>query len=180
LAFTRGDVLRAGAADLESYDAKTANTFLGGDGTDVASCTVAGDLTVSIAAGVGTFAIGEGKVNPAMHKIITKTEDAVDAAYTVTAAVAYGGYLRKTGNSGGYNITLPDAADIQALAEFPATVGAWFDFLVVSDQAQIATLIAGAGMDIVGDATIPAQMGVLIRIINTGANTVDAVVVLSA
>jgi hypothetical protein len=61
---SQGYAIRGGAAGvLEYFDAKTANAFLMGDGTDLTSQILSGDITVSAG---GVTAIGAGKVTPAM------------------------------------------------------------------------------------------------------------------
>lgn len=61
---TRGTIKRGGTGNVpEDYDAKTSGQILIGDGTDIKSVAVSGDVTIS-ASGVTT--IGAGKVTNAM------------------------------------------------------------------------------------------------------------------
>lgn len=59
----RGDILRRGASAWERVSAKDSAKILIGDGTDVVSVAVSGDVTISAA---GAVAIGSAKVTPAM------------------------------------------------------------------------------------------------------------------
>jgi hypothetical protein len=59
----RGDVLRRGASAWERLAAASSGRILVGDGTDIASVAVSGDVTLSSA---GVTAIGAGKVLPSM------------------------------------------------------------------------------------------------------------------
>ena len=55
----RGDIIRRGAANWERVAAKTSGQILVGDGTDIVSVAVSGDVTLSSA---GVTAIGTAKV----------------------------------------------------------------------------------------------------------------------
>lgn len=59
----RGDIIRRGAAAWEVLNAKTSAQILIGDGTDLVSVAVSGDVTISAA---GVTAIGATKVTAAM------------------------------------------------------------------------------------------------------------------
>ncbi len=59
----RGDLLRRGATAWERVSAKTSGQILVGDGTDVVSVAVSGDVTLSSA---GVTAIGADKITAAM------------------------------------------------------------------------------------------------------------------
>lgn len=59
----RGDIIRRGAANWERISAKASGQILVGDGTDVASVAVTGDVTLS---STGVTAIGAAKVTNAM------------------------------------------------------------------------------------------------------------------
>lgn len=59
----RGDILRRGASAWERHSAKTSGQLLIGDGTDIKSVAVTGDISITAA---GLTAIGAGKVTNAM------------------------------------------------------------------------------------------------------------------
>lgn len=59
----RGDLLRRGASAWERFAAKTSGQLVIGDGTDVTSVAVTGDVTIS---GAGVTAIGANKVLASM------------------------------------------------------------------------------------------------------------------
>ena len=59
----RGDILRRGASAWERLGAASSGNVLVGDGTDVASVALTGDVTVT---GAGVTAIGASKVLPSM------------------------------------------------------------------------------------------------------------------
>ena len=62
----RGNLMAYGAAGWDNLVAKTAGQLVAGDGTDVKSLAVAGDVTFSAPGGVLTSAIGADKVLDAM------------------------------------------------------------------------------------------------------------------
>lgn len=60
----RGYMIRGGAAGApEAFDAKTSGQLVMGDGTDVSSIAMSGDVTIT---GAGVTTIGAGKVTPSM------------------------------------------------------------------------------------------------------------------
>jgi hypothetical protein len=74
----RGDLLRRGAAAWERFTAKASGQILVGDGTDVASVAVSGDITL---ASTGVTTIGAGKVTAAML-----AADAAESSVATSAA----------------------------------------------------------------------------------------------
>jgi hypothetical protein len=172
----RGSIKVGGPANaVTDVVAKTSGRILVGDGTDLNSVAVSGDVTLSSA---GAVAIGAGKVTPQMNMVLTKTTENTDGAIAVTAAQLVGGYMEKTNNSGGFNMTLDTAANIQAA--FVSTSGAYFDWLLYNHSGNTATLVAGAGITVVGGTSIANGKTVRVRFINTGAGTIDAVVIIGA
>lgn len=59
----RGDILRRGASNWERLAAKTSGQILVGDGTDIASVAVSGDVSLTAA---GVTAVGANKITAAM------------------------------------------------------------------------------------------------------------------
>jgi len=175
LVLVRGDLVRGGTATVEKFGAKTVNTIVCGDGSDVISATISGDITVAIAAGDIVTAIGAGKVTPQQVRILTKTVEATDANIVVTAAQHLGGYMEKTNCTVPRLVTTATAALIQAA--FNATVGAWFDWTFANQSTQTLTLTAGVGITLKGTAAITTGLSTIVRFVNTGAGTMDAVVV---
>jgi len=82
--------------------------------------------------------------------------------------------LIKTGLTGPQNVTTDTAANVQAV--FNATVGAYFDWVFANQSGQTATLVGGAGVTLYGNGAIPNTDNMLVRLINTGADTIDAVI----
>lgn len=172
----RGSIKVGGAGNVVSdLVAKSSGYILVGDGTDLKSVAVSGDVTLSTA---GAVAIGAGKVTPQMRSVLTKVTENTDGSISVTAAQLVGGYMEKTNNSGGFNMTLDTAANIQSA--FVATSGAYFEWTLYNHSGQTATLVAGAGVTIIGGTSIANGKTVSVRFINTGAGAIDAIVNIGA
>ncbi len=127
---------------------------------------------------VETAKIKAGQVTPAKMSVLTKTTENTDGDIIVTAAQLLGGYLRKTGCTGGHNVATDTAANIQGALN--ATAGAWFDFIFMNSSGQTETITAGAGVTLYGTAAVPDGKSARVRFVNTGAGTVDAIIELSA
>jgi hypothetical protein len=85
--------------------------------------------------------------------------------------------MLKTGCTGPHNVNLDTAANIQSA--FGATVGAYFDWLFANSSGQTETLVTAGGLTLVGQAAIATTECVLVRFVNTGANTIDVVIMQS-
>ena len=170
-----GSILVGGAANaVTAVVAKTSGQILVGDGTDLNSVAVSGDVTLSSA---GAVAIAAGKVTPLMMKVLTPSTEANDAAITVLAATLLQGYMKKTNLSGPQTVTTDTAAAIQSA--FVATTGAWFDWIIVNSSSQTITLTGGVSVTLKGTAALTNNKVAKIRFINTGAGTIDAIILQS-
>lgn len=70
-------------------------------------------------------------------------------AGTLTAAGIVGGLIMRTGPTGAYDDTTDTATAILALLDNPAVGDSW-EFTHVNGVAQIATIVAGAGITLAG------------------------------
>jgi hypothetical protein len=127
---------------------------------------------------VTTVKILDANVTPAKMSVLTKVTEATDANITVTAVQLLGGYMRKTGCTAPHTVAMDTAANIQAA--FNAVAGAYFDFIFMNSSGQTETLILGVGVTMYGTVAVPDGKSARVRLINTGAGTIDAVVMLSA
>lgn len=122
---TRGQVIRRGSTGVEAYDAKTANTLLGGDGTDVLSLTAAQVLALLTLDGGSWTPTGTGitnvtSVSPALFRYIpfptlvlafgqcsidpvATGQTTVDLTYPSGLAPATPGFLSTSGVGGHWN-----------------------------------------------------------------------------
>ena len=125
-----------------------------------------------------TAAIAAGAVTPAKMSVLTKVTENTDDNIVVTAAQLLDGYMRKTGCTGGHNVTTDTAANIQAALN--ATAGAWFEWVFMNSSGQTETLIGGNSVTLYGTAAVPTGKSARVRFVNTGAGTIDAIVALSA
>src|SRR5262249_26031814 len=101
---------------------------------------------------------------------------------TLTAAILRGGWLQHTVTTGAATDTFDTGTNISAAVPNVA-VGDSFDFILVNTSASaFAITLAGAtGATIRGTpATIAQNKSAMIRLINTGANTWDIIVVVGA
>ena len=122
--------------------------------------------------------IAAGAVTPVKMGVLTKTTENTDGNIVVLAATLLQGYLAKTNLGQPGTLTFDTAAAIQAA--FVATAGAWFDWVFVNSSGQAVTLTLGVGITLKGTAAVPTGKTAKVRFINTGAGTIDAVIVLSA
>ena len=122
--------------------------------------------------------IAAGAVTPVKMGVLTKTTENTDGNIVVLAATLLTGYLVKTNLGQPGTLTFDTAAAIQAA--FLATAGAWFDWVFVNSSGQAVTLTLGVGITLKGTAAVPNGKTAKVRFINTGAGTIDAVIVLSA
>ena len=120
-----------------------------------------------------------GAVTPVKMGVLTKVTEATDGNITVVAADLLKGYLEKTNcTATGKTLTFDTAAAIQAA--FVATTGAWFDWFFANSSGQTITLTLGASITLKGTAAITTGKTARVRFINTGAGTIDAVIVAGA
>lgn len=100
----RGDILRRGANSWERHAAKTSGQILVGDGTDIASVAVSGDVTLSSS---GVTAIGSAKVLSAMmHESLMRMTEATISSADITSTSS-----GKLGHANGYEIVAAPGAD---------------------------------------------------------------------
>lgn len=157
----RGDIIRRGAANWERVAAKTSGQILVGDGTDIVSVAVSGDVTLSSA---GVTAIGTAKVTNAMLakprvRCVTETVTAASltdggaavGTKTLTAAIPAGArYLATTctalvGFAGDTSavVTIGDGTDVDryntGTPDLFTTAAAGVDLGVASGTAFHAT-----------------------------------------
>ncbi len=126
-----------------------------------------------------TAKINAGAVTPAKMGVLTPSVENTDGNITVLAAVLLQGYLEKTNCTvGGKTLTFDTAANIQAA--FVVTTGAWFDWRLANSSTQTITLTTAAGITLKGTAAVPNGKTAIVRFINTGAGTIDAVITLGA
>lgn len=131
---TRGSIKVGGAADAPTdLAAKDSGKILVGDGTDLKSVAVSGDVTLSAA---GAVSIGAGKVTSAMLATTTSVG-------TKAIAAATGAAIPVTG-SGILPLTIADAAETNTLA-VPTFAGQ--ELTIASDT------LAGAGTRAITAAT---------------------------
>lgn len=128
---------------------------------------------------VETAKVKAGAVTPVKMGVLTTSVENTDGNITVLAAVLLQGYLEKTNCTvGGKTLTFDTAANIQAA--FVATTGAWFDWRLANSSTQTITLTTAAGVTLKGTAAVPNGKTAIVRFINTGAGTIDAVITLGA
>ena len=97
---------------------------------------------------------------------------AADAVDTITAAKIAAGAVVYTSFSAGRNLTTDTAVNI--LAAYPSMdIGDCIMLTLSSTAAFAGTYVAGAGVTLVGRATLPASSHVHVYIKKTSATTVD-------
>lgn len=155
----RGDILRRGASAWERLAAKTAGQVLIGDGADVVSLALTGDVTVT---GAGVTAIGAAKVLPSM--LAANTTQTATGTITSADIVATG--AGKFGHADGYPLVAPVGA--HNAPEFISAV-------LIHDYAGAAY---GAGGDVTVNLTAGAAQSDLVAAANFCGAGSDKVVLL--
>ena len=156
----RGDIIRRGASSWERHAAATSGQALIGDGTDIESQALTGDVTIT---GGAVTAIGAAKVLSAMmnESLIRYTETTISAADIVSTSAG------KLGHANGQEVVAAPGAD-KAL-EFVSGV-------LVYDYAT-AAYTAGGDLSINHAAGGAAVSGVVSAASSLGA-TADKTVLL--
>jgi len=171
---TRGSIISGQTANNRptALDAKTSGQILVGDGTDLASVAVSGDITlaangaVAIASGVivnadvnASAAIAGSKISPTfagpVYPLYTVTTDATADNLTHTAAMMVGGLMLRD-PAGGARSDVTDTAANLVAAISGCAVGSSFWYVVrnTADAAETITMTAGAGVTLSGTMTI--------------------------
>lgn len=110
---------------------------------------------------------GDSLIANASPQVITA--DAVD---TITVAKIAAGVIVYSGLTAGRNLTTDTAANI--LAAYPSMdIGDSIELMISCTAAFAGTYVAGAGVTLVGRATVPASSHVHVFIRKTSATTVD-------
>jgi hypothetical protein len=155
----RGDILRRGASAWERLSAKTAAQLLIGDGTDLVSVPVTGDISITAA---GLTAIGAGKVLASM--LAANTLQVATGSIASADIVATGS--GKFGHANGYPLVAPVGA--HNAPEFVSAV-------LIHDYAGAAY---GAGGDVTVNLTGGAAQSDLVAAANFCGAGSDKVVLL--
>ena len=158
----QGSIIVGGASDAPTaLDAKTSAQILIGDGTDLKSVAVSGDVTI---ASTGAVTIGAGKVTTAM------LADNADVNAKKINDPGPGEPIPVTG-SGYVEIAIGDAAETNSLAA-PIFVGQELTIYAVSvDGAGTRTITVASAFNTDGDTTIQldeAGQTVVLRAIKIG------------
>ena len=204
-ALAAGDLLSADANDVVAISIAAGEVVVGAtgpaidgvalaDNTILTGATGATPVALAVAASrvVGRTAAGvlddiqidnthllENIVHQEQMYVNTKTTEATDGAITITDAYILAGYIEKTNLSGPQNATLDATADI--LAVMGAATGSWMRLIFMNSSGQNVTIVAGDGNTTLrGTAVIPTTKAAIIYLIRTAADTIDAVIVLSA
>lgn len=109
---------------------------------------------------------GMGEISNISVRIIS-----ADANQTLTVADISGGAVLFTGFTAGRQITTPTAAAILAAAP-DMDIGDSFAITLSVSVAFAGTYVAGAGVTLVGRATLPASSSAYIVVTKTSATTV--------
>lgn len=159
---TRGDVFRRGATTTEALNAKSANTFLGGDGTDVAVRSAA---QVKTSLGLGAVIATGADAAAARSAISAETAGAAAAAQAAAIATASADATSKAnaaqaaaaaytdGVSAGTEGVAADYTDSVAVVTLASAAS---DATTKANAAQAAAIAAAAA-----DATTKANAAVV-------------------
>jgi hypothetical protein len=157
----RGDILRRGAAAWERLAAATSAQILVGDGTDVVSVAVSGDLTISSA---GVTTIGAGKVTATMlasgaAASSVATTDAAQTSIDFTQEREVAIFAKTTG-------AIKTAANAQQ------------DFFRVGNPPQYFELAQGVGATgantlLAANGLTPSTTGWLLTLDNTATDSLE-------
>ncbi len=96
-------------------------------------------------------------------------------------ATLLSGYIRCDSNGGAFNVTTDTANNITAAIEGNAAIGDYFDLVIdelPGGAANNVTLVGGAGVTVVGTATVQSVSGrfrFVVTSIAAGANLLDAI-----
>lgn len=201
----RGSIIVGSTSDRPAeLDAKGDGKILVGDGTDLASVAVSGDITLTNAGVVALAAdcvdsdeIADGAVDPVHladnavtpakssdgNALFTVSEAAIATAdaVTLTTAQLLGGDIERDPAGGARTDTTPTAAEIVAALDNAAAGDSFFLFYKnIADGAETITLAGGTGVTVEGTATIAQNNTKLFQVVldNVGSGT-EAVTVKS-
>jgi hypothetical protein len=118
-----------------------------------------------------------GALTPEMDQVYDPITEATDGNISLLVADLAKGYMVKTNCSAGRDVTVDTATNIQAATWFVATTGAHFDFTLANASGQTLTIVTADGCTLRGTVTIPTDTCAILRFINTGAGTVDVVII---
>jgi hypothetical protein len=107
-----------------------------------------------------------------IHANVICSVNAVDANAVLAVIDIFGGAVQFTGFTAGRNITTPAAAAILAAAP-DMNVGDSFMLKISVVPAFAGTFVAGAGVTLLGRATVPASSYVDVIVTRTGAGAVS-------
>ena len=109
--------------------------------------------------GAGGYQIGDGNLNE-VNMGVQAAPVAKTAAATLTAAELTNGIITYNGSAA--NLTLPTAADTEALVS-SAKDNSSFDLVIINLGAATATVVAGTGWTLVGTATVATTVSAQFR-----------------
>lgn len=99
---------------------------------------------------------------------------------TPTLAQLIGGILTQTGTTGAGTVTLPSGTTVSSAMPRTPVVGDSFELFFASLTGQALTITGTTGTTVIGTAAVPSGKNAFMRFINTGANTWNIYVIVSA
>jgi hypothetical protein len=109
--------------------------------------------------GAGGYQLGDGNLTEVQINV-QGAPTAKTAAATLTAAELTSGII--TYNGAAANLTLPTAADTEALVS-SAKDNSSFDVVIINTGSNTATVVAGTGWTLVGTATVATAVSAQFR-----------------
>lgn len=127
----------------------------------------------------GQVSIGRGSVGSVIESSTIAALGTVQNS-TPTATQLLGGVVTQTGATGAGTVTLPTGTQLST-AVTGVTVGDTFDCVYANLGGGFNEVITGAtGSTVVGNATVPSGKNAFLTFVNTGANTWNVYVTVSA
>lgn len=162
----------AGAAIALSVVSSAANENLTLDAKGTGTLIIGGVSSgqISLGRGSSTMPIYSGAVTA-----LGTTQNS-----TPTAAQLLGGYVTQTGETGAGTVTLPTGT-LMSTAVSAVTVGDNFQCVFANlGGGENLVITAATGMAVVGNGTVPSGKNALLNFVNTGTNTWNCYVRVSA
>lgn len=94
----------------------------------------------------------------------------VTTNYTLTTGEMVNGIVKEAGTPGAHNVTTPSATAIVAAIK-NCQVGSAFAFTLINGSDNTATIVAGAGVTLVGTTAVPTTKSQMYRGIVTAVDT---------
>jgi hypothetical protein len=169
-----------GALTLTAGASGGASGTAGAASLDAGAAAGGTGATVNIADvnAIATY-IGRGPVKPPIVAV-TLTSLGTNQNSTPTAAQILGGLLTQTGATGAGTVTLPTGTLLSAACARTPVAGDSFMVPFASLTGQALTITGATGTTVIGTAAIPSGKNALLFFVNTGVNTWNIYVVVSA